>query len=48
VPVGDATALAGAMARALECPDRRLPRDALTAFTLDAAVDHYLRLIESA
>ena len=48
VPVGDATALAEAMARALECPDLRLPPDALTAFTLDAAVDHYLRLIESA
>ncbi len=48
VPVGDATALAGAMARALECPDPRLPSDALTVFTLDAAVDHYLRLIESA
>jgi glycosyltransferase involved in cell wall biosynthesis len=48
VPVGDAPALARAMQRALECPERRLPPDALTAFTLDAAVDHYLRLIESA
>jgi glycosyltransferase involved in cell wall biosynthesis len=48
VPVGDATALAAAMERALACPEPSLPPDALTAFTLDAAVDHYLRLIENA
>jgi glycosyltransferase involved in cell wall biosynthesis len=48
VPVGDVPALAGAMARALDCPERRIPREALEAFTLDTAVDHYLRLIESA
>jgi glycosyltransferase involved in cell wall biosynthesis len=48
VPVGDAPALARAMARALDCPERRIPPEALEAFTLDAAVDHYLRLIESA
>jgi glycosyltransferase involved in cell wall biosynthesis len=48
VPVGDAPALARAMARALDCPERRIPPEALGEFTLDAAVDHYLRLIESA
>ncbi len=48
VPVGDAPALASAMERALDHADPPLPADALTAFTLDAAVDHYLRLIASA
>jgi glycosyltransferase involved in cell wall biosynthesis len=48
VPVGDAPALAGAMERALDCRGAALPPDALREFTLDAAVDHYLRLIESA
>jgi glycosyltransferase involved in cell wall biosynthesis len=48
VPVGDVPALAGAMERALDAPGGALPPDALREFTLDAAVDHYLRLIESA
>jgi glycosyltransferase involved in cell wall biosynthesis len=48
VPVGDAGALAMAMERALDLGDPPLPPEALRAFTLNAAVDHYLRLIESA
>jgi len=48
VPVGDAAALAKAMERALDHPDPLPPPEDLTVFTLDAAVDHYLRLIESA
>ena len=48
VPVGDAGALAGAMIDALERPPGAVPLDALAPFTRDAAVDHYLRLIESA
>jgi glycosyltransferase involved in cell wall biosynthesis len=47
VAVADAPALAGAMERALDHGNPPLPPDALTAFTLNAAVDHYLRLIES-
>jgi glycosyltransferase involved in cell wall biosynthesis len=46
VPVGDAAALAEAMTDALDRPAKTLPPDALTPFTSDAAVDHYLRLIE--
>ncbi len=48
VPIGDPPALANAMDRALDHTDAPLPPDALAAFTLDAAVDHYLRLIASA
>jgi len=48
VPVGDAAALAGAMERAIDGGRATLPDNALREFTLDAAVDHYLRLIESA
>jgi glycosyltransferase involved in cell wall biosynthesis len=48
VPVGDAAALADAMLDALERPAGTLPSDALTPFTRDASVDHYLRLIENA
>jgi glycosyltransferase involved in cell wall biosynthesis len=48
VPVGDAAALAGAMFAALDRPRAAVPPDALAPFTRDAAVDHYLRLIESA
>jgi glycosyltransferase involved in cell wall biosynthesis len=48
VPVGDAPALACAMERSLNAAGAKLPPDALREFTLDAAVDHYLRLIESA
>lgn len=48
VPIADAPALASAMERALDHTDPPLPPEALTPFTLDAAVDHYLRLIERA
>jgi glycosyltransferase involved in cell wall biosynthesis len=48
VPVGDAPALARAMANALDEPASTVPPDALTPFTLDAAVDNYLRLIQHA
>jgi glycosyltransferase involved in cell wall biosynthesis len=47
VPVGDAAALAAAIRGVLEEPSSALPPDALTPFTRDAAVDNYLRLIES-
>jgi glycosyltransferase involved in cell wall biosynthesis len=47
VPVGDAAALSRAMIDALDRPPRKVPLDALTPFTRDAAVDHYLRLIEN-
>ncbi|MBA2458074.1 MAG: glycosyltransferase [Gemmatimonadales bacterium] len=48
VPVGDASALARAMADALDGHAEPVPPDALTPFTRDAAVDNYLRLIEKA
>ncbi len=48
VPVGDPAALAAAMLEALEQPARKAPLDELRPFTRDAAVDHYLRLIEDA
>lgn len=48
VPVGDPAALAQAMLEALERPADALPSDALKPFTKEAAVDHYLRLIENA
>lgn len=48
VPVGDVPALTAAMAAALECPPRPAPAAALEPFTREAAVDNYLRLIESA
>ncbi|MEO6057277.1 MAG: glycosyltransferase [Gemmatimonadales bacterium] len=48
VPIGDVAALATAMHAALEAPPATTPPDALAPFTRDAAVDHYLRLIESA
>jgi glycosyltransferase involved in cell wall biosynthesis len=48
VPVGDAAALAAAIRDTLERPPSAIPSDALTPFTRDAAVDHYLRLIEAA
>jgi glycosyltransferase involved in cell wall biosynthesis len=46
VPVGDVAALSGAILDALERPASAVPLDALRPFTRDAAVDHYLRLIE--
>jgi len=48
VPVGDAEALAEAVSAALNHPMPPVPPDALAPFTREAAVDHYLRLIESA
>jgi glycosyltransferase involved in cell wall biosynthesis len=45
VPVGDAAALAAAMAASLDCPPPSVPAAALESFTREAAVDHYLRLI---
>jgi glycosyltransferase involved in cell wall biosynthesis len=48
VPVGDAPALAGAILEALGRPAGAIPVDALTPFTRDASVDHYLRVIENA
>jgi glycosyltransferase involved in cell wall biosynthesis len=48
VPVADVPALSQAMIHALEQPANTVPPDALTPFTMDAAVDHYLSLIEHA
>jgi glycosyltransferase involved in cell wall biosynthesis len=47
VPVGDARELTAAMNEALDRPVSTVPADALRPFTRDAAVDHYLQLIES-
>jgi glycosyltransferase involved in cell wall biosynthesis len=47
VPVGDPVALGAAMLEALARPARPAPLEALAPFTLDASVDHYLRVIES-
>jgi glycosyltransferase involved in cell wall biosynthesis len=47
VPVGDVAALAKAIVEVLEQPVGSAPAGALATFTSDAAVDHYLRLIES-
>jgi len=47
VPVGDPAALTQAMIDALDRPREAAPLDALTPFTSDTAVDHYLSLIES-
>jgi glycosyltransferase involved in cell wall biosynthesis len=47
VPVGNPAALARAIGEALDHPAAPLLPDALTAYTRDAAVDHYLRLIET-
>jgi glycosyltransferase involved in cell wall biosynthesis len=47
-PVGDAHALAQAIADVLDRPSNAVPQDALTPFTRDAAVDHYLQIIEQA
>lgn len=48
VPIGDPAALADAMIATLDRPADPVPRDALTPFTRDAAVNHYLSLIENA
>jgi glycosyltransferase involved in cell wall biosynthesis len=47
VPVGDAPALARAIMSALDQPRDMAAPDALVPFTRDAAVDHYLHLIEN-
>jgi glycosyltransferase involved in cell wall biosynthesis len=47
VPVGDAAALARAIGQALDRPRGAPPAEALQPFTREAAVDNYLRLIES-
>ena len=46
VPVADAHAMAAAMIGALDGPIGSVAADALRPFTRDAAVDHYLQLIE--
>jgi glycosyltransferase involved in cell wall biosynthesis len=46
VPVGDPAALAEAILAALSRPATPTPSEALHPFTRDAAVDHYLRLVE--
>lgn len=48
VPVGDADALAGAIVAALAEPAGSVSLDMLAPFTRDAAVTHYLRVIEGA
>jgi glycosyltransferase involved in cell wall biosynthesis len=48
VPVGDPQALATAAVAAVKCPPKRVPLEALEPFTLEVAVDNYLRLIENA
>ncbi|MGH7513463.1 MAG: glycosyltransferase [Gemmatimonadales bacterium] len=47
VGVGDVAGLASAMVEALDRPGDAVPADALVPFTMDAAVDHYIQLIES-
>ena len=46
VPVGDSPALARAISDTLDRPNGKVPAEALAAFTREAAVEHYLRLIE--
>jgi glycosyltransferase involved in cell wall biosynthesis len=48
VPVGDPPALARAILEGLQRPASPVPPSALTPFTSDAAVDHYLRVVEKA
>jgi glycosyltransferase involved in cell wall biosynthesis len=48
VPIGDAVALARAMEAALDQPGGAVSPDALKPYTMDAAVDHYLSVIEQA
>jgi len=47
VPVGDVVALSAAILEALDTPRRAAPLQALAPFTRDAAVDNYLRLINT-
>jgi glycosyltransferase involved in cell wall biosynthesis len=48
VPVGNQAALAEAMVNAVDRTPDNIPLDALAPFTRDAAVDHYLQVIENA
>jgi len=48
VPVGDPAALARAMEAALDQPGGAVSAEALKPYTMDAAVDHYLSVIEQA
>ena len=48
VPVGDVAGLARAMIQALDEPACPVPPEALRPFTREAAVDHYLSLVEQA
>ena len=48
VPVGDVESLVQAITAALDCPGPPVPPEALAPFTRDAAVGHYLSLIENA
>jgi glycosyltransferase involved in cell wall biosynthesis len=47
VPVGDVGAMAAAIREVLDRPPCPVPNGALRPFTRDAAVDHYLQLIEA-
>ncbi|MEO7136754.1 MAG: glycosyltransferase [Gemmatimonadales bacterium] len=47
VPVGDPVALAGAISDTMDQPNGKVPPEALVEFTGEAAVEHYLRLIEA-
>jgi glycosyltransferase involved in cell wall biosynthesis len=47
VPLGDVPALANAILAALDRPRGGVPDEALTPFTRDASVDHYLRVLEA-
>jgi glycosyltransferase involved in cell wall biosynthesis len=47
VPVGDTSGMAEAIEAVLDRPALPVPRDALTPFTRDTAVNHYLNLIEN-
>jgi glycosyltransferase involved in cell wall biosynthesis len=48
VPVGNPAALSAAMLKMLDSPELRIPAEALTPFTREAAVENYLRLIAAA
>jgi glycosyltransferase involved in cell wall biosynthesis len=47
VGVGDVAGLAAAIVEALDRPSDAVPSEALAPFTMDAAVTHYMHLIES-
>ena len=47
VPVGDSVALACAISDTMDQPNGKVPLEALVEFTGEAALEHYLRLIEA-